>query len=466
MSKRTLQITLIVSLAVFITTINAHYYTGYTKPLIELSRNICSLNFYLNKIEWYYTDYVVISPSKYVFAAPIGTPLILSIPICLLGGVLDPLFIGGLVMSLSIFTSMIILYKLIREMDQSDDRYILTSIILSIYASLPWIYSSHIFPQALLTLFFTGSLYTSIKIIKQVNHEVSYKYVILNAVFSGLMFLTDPSTIILVISYTIYLLILMILDPEKNLVNKTIYILKRSFIWLLVFVLFILFQLYYDYITTGNPFLPPELLYSNSRGLGTGFTLNPLDIMYAIYTQLIDPRKSLMALYPLSLFSLIYLVTFPEMFPRRIWLAIIIYVFAPLITYSAWHDYHGGLAYGPRFLTPITAILSIPLVYIFRTSTARLHLIMILLASYSIIENNIVLITNVYPCAIQDLAPLENQFFKCSINNLLKGTRSSFIYDIYAFYLRFSDPLSTILSILTDLSLVYLILIMNYLRRK
>jgi hypothetical protein len=361
---------------------------------------------------------------------------------------------------------MVLLYKSIRELDPKDDRYIITSIIISVFASLPWIYSSHIFPQALLTLFFAGSLYTSIKIIKQMDHEISRRYIALNAVFSGLMFLTDPSTIITVISYTLYLLTLMILSTKREYVSKIIYILSRSLIWLLIFIWFIIFQLYYDYATTGDLFTPPELVYSSSRGLGTGFRFSPIEIIYAIYIQLIDPRKSLMTLYPVSLLSLIYLITFPEMYPRRIWLAFVIYVFAPLITYSSWHDYHGGLSYGPRFLTPTAAILSIPLTYLLRTSKLSLHLIVLVLASYSIIENSIILTTNVYPCAIQDLAPLENQFFKCTINSLFEGTRSSLIYDVYAYHLGLQDPLSTCLAILTDLVLVYLILIMSYIKKK
>ena len=466
MSKRILPITLLVSLAVFITTINVKYYTGYTKPLIDLSRSICDLRFYLDRVEWYYTDYIVVSPGKYVFAGPIGTPLILSAPICLLGRFLEPLLIGGLVMSFAIFASMILLYKLIKELDPRDNRYITTSIIISIFASLPWIYSSHIFPQALLTLFFTGSLYTSVKIIKQMDHEIPRRYIALNAVFSGLMFLTDPSTIITVISYTLYLLTLMILSTKKERVSKIIYIMSSSLIWLSIFICFILFHLYYNYATTGNLFTPPELLYSSIKGLGTGLRLNPLEIIYAIYIQLIDPRKSLMTLYPVSLLSLIYLITFPEMYPRRIWLAIIIYVLTPLITYSSWHDYHGGLSYGPRFLTPIAAILSIPLTYLLRTSKLSFHLIVLVLASYSIIENSIVLTTNVYPCAIQDLAPLENQFFKCTISSLLEGARSSLIYDLYVNYLGLQDPLSIYLAIITDLFLVYLILIMNYVEKK
>ena len=462
MIRRDLGLVPLLSLVVFIFTINTRYYTGYTRPLIDLSENICRLKLYLEKIDWYYTDYIEVSPGKYVFTAPIGTPLLLSIPICLLRDTLPPLFTGGLIMSLLIAASIIILYRIIRELDPGDKRYILTSITLSIFGSLPWIYSSHIFPQAPLTLYITASLYTSLMIIKSRFGVIHIRYVILNALFSGLMFLTDPSTTTLILSYTIYLLITIVSSSRKNFIYGITYLLTRSILWILVFSVFLLFQLYYDYVTTGDPFQPPELVYSNIRGLGTGLNLDPQKIVYAIYIQLIDFRKSLLVLYPLTIFLLIYLVLYRDVFQRDIWVLIMVYVIVPLITYSAWHDYHGGLSYGPRFLTPLTALLSIPLTYVLRTSPYTLHIIILMLTSYSIVENSIVLTTNVYPCAIQDLSPLENQFIKCSIKNLLDGERSSFIHMLLTDYLGLAEPLSTILSLVMILSIIYFLIMYLY----
>lgn len=464
-SRRGILFIIILSQLVLVSTINVAYYTGYTKPIIDLSRNICSLKFYLDHVEWFYTDYVKISDEKYVFAGPIGTPLILSIAMCLARGDLSPLLLGGLVMSVATTLAIVAMYFLMRELYEKPD-FIMTSILITLYASLPWIYSSHIFPQALSTLFTATLLYSQIAIIlKNSVYEISIKHIFLNSISAGMLFLTDPSAIILITASSLYTLYSLARDSRDPMRKTLPLLVVIALLWLSIFSLFIFFQLYYNYATTGNPFLFPEILYSETRGLGTGLILDPVHVIYALYIQLIDPRKSLLFLYPLSFISLVYLFVEKRFLAKRTWFLLVIYTTSILATYSMWHDFHGGLSYGPRFLSPMTLLLSIPLNHMIKSRGRYARIMILLLTLYEVVENSIVLTTTPYPCALQDLSILGNQFFTCSLGKLGEDTRSSLLYTVLHKDLEIPSNVSTIISILLEALSAYTLVLVSYMRK-
>ncbi|MEZ0289841.1 MAG: hypothetical protein ABWJ42_01980 [Sulfolobales archaeon] len=447
----------VILLVIMILTINTNYITGYTAPIIDLSKNMCRGYLYLDSVQPYYTD-VIETRDKYAFAGPIGVPLLLSLVECFVDGLKNSLIAGGLVMSISVLISTIFIRSYLIEYITRDERFVNTAVLLGVLASLPWVYSSHIFPQAVLTMCYAALLYLSTRLI--LSRNIDLAIVSLHSLFSSIAFLSDPSSVTLVIAVSLAVLVKEVLMLRK--IGKRM-LLASIASWLGIFSIFTSFQLYYNYTATGDPLLYPEIVYSRIRGLGTGFDLSYMPV--ALFVQLIDFRKSLLSLYPLSFIALVsipvVLERLRDSFSRYLYLIMIL---TPLLVYSSWHDFHGGLAYGPRFLTPITIILTPSLLLLLQSQSRALSHLVLATGLYSVAENSIVLISTPYPCALQDLEPLENQFFRCSLHEFTSGSRSALITDLI--YPLFKNPLLTnILSLVIIFSLASSLILLSYARK-
>ncbi|MEM1935876.1 MAG: hypothetical protein QXD14_04050 [Sulfolobales archaeon] len=407
--------------ALMLLTVNIVYVTGYTAPMIELSRNFCRGVMYLERVEWFYTDVIKVG-NRYAFAGPIGIPLFLSPIACLLDSTRAMLLAGGALMSFSVLMSMVFSYLVLKELFPSQYAYRATSIVTTVLCSLPWIYSSHLFPQAVLTMCYSALLYLSAKLV--LSEDVSLNTVMLHAVISSIAFLADPSSVALVVTVATIVLI-----DKRSLLKRRKGMLAISVAsWMSIFILVSLPQFYYNYATTGDPLLFPELIYSQLRGLGTGFDV--LRIPVGMVIQLLDLRKSLLSLYPLSFISLLY-TPYALRYIKKRSLAVLYVsmIFVPIAVYSSWHDFHGGLSFGPRFLTPVAQLLSLSL-FLLLNLRGRVSRIVLPIGMYSAFVNSIVLISTPYPCAIQHLDALENQFYECSLKSFLSGTRSALIAEL------------------------------------
>ncbi|MEM1650217.1 MAG: hypothetical protein QXH94_00275 [Sulfolobales archaeon] len=420
MSRHTVCVFAVV-FALMTLTVNTVYVTSYTAPMIELSRSLCRGATYLERVEWFYTDIIEVS-NKYVFAGPIGISLFLSPIACLIDNTRAILLAGGLLMSFSVLMSMVFSYLLLKKLFPSQYTYRTTSVVVTVLCSLPWVYSSHLFPQAVLTMCYSALLYLSTELV--LSEGVSLKSVILHAVISSIAFLADPSSAVLIATIATIVLI-----NKRDLLKRH----REKFVistasWLLTFTLASLPQLYYNCATTGNPLIFPELIYSRLRGLGTGFDVFRIPV--GVVIQLLDLRKSLLSLYPLSFISLLYIpYALKHIKNMSIAVLYVSMIFVPIAVYSSWHDFHGGLSFGPRFLTPVAQILFLPL-FLLLNLRGKIPKIVLLIGIYSAFENSIVLISTPYPCAIQHLGILENQFYTCSLKSFLSGTKSALIAEL------------------------------------
>lgn len=455
MKEKPLIILIMISLIIMILSINIGILTSYTAIIIDLSKQICKGSFFLEKMEWYYTDVIKIK-DRYIFAGPIGVPLIISPLECLANNYETGLFIGGLVMSISTMISMIYMYLFIKRFGPYKE-YIMASLISGVFASMPWIYSSHIFPQALLMMCYSALLYHSSNMLYKKDPEL--KDVIMHSLFSGIALLTDPSTIIMIFSISIFILIKLI---NNFRIKITTY--KKLFsiiiIWISIFSIALSFQFYYNLSTTGNPFIFPEIIYSSERGFGTGFVT---PVFIGLVAQLIDPRKSLLSLYPISFISLILSIYFyKDFYSKDAFLIYLIMIFVPLMIYSMWHDYHGGLSYGPRFLTPITILLIYSIYIILNRSSYKTRILLFIITIYSMMENSIVVVTSPYSCAFQEMSIFENQFLNCTLpmflntqENLRAAVINRLISHAVSLDLVFSSYISAVILFL-NVSLLYL----------
>lgn len=438
-------------------TINSVYVTGYTAPMIELSKGLCRGSVFLERVEWFYTDIIEVDRGVYAFAGPIGVPLILSPFACFLDRPADLLLVGGIIMSLSTTASMVFTLLALREVYDRRFSYAVTSTLMASLASMPWVYSSHLFPQALLTMCYPALLYFTSRLILE--EGMRLRLVVLHAAFSSVAFLADPSSALLIAAIAA----LILMEKWGLLVrNRVMFSISASF-WLTTVVMLTLPQLYYNFVTTGNPLLFPELVYSQMRGLGTGFDVFRIPVGLAV--QLIDLRKSLLSLYPASFISLVYVPKVVRHFKRRSLGALYIsMILIPLLTYSSWHDYHGGLSFGPRFLAPVTQILALPLLLLLN-SGGLLPKLVLALSLYSTLENTIVLVSTPYPCAFQQLSIAENQLYACSLRRFLGGTSSALV-TILISKIGSLGPLETnLVSAGVIFSLASLAIMLSYVKR-
>jgi hypothetical protein len=179
--------------------------------------------------------------------------------------------------------------------------------------------------------------------------------------------------------------------------------------------------------------------------------------------QLIDPRKSLLSLYPISFISLILSIYFyKDFYSKDAFLIYLIMIFVPLMIYSMWHDYHGGLSYGPRFLTPITILLIYSIYIILNRSSYKTRILLFIITIYSIMENSIVVVTSPYSCAFQEMSVFENQFLNCTLpmflntqENLRAAVINRLISHAVSLDLVFSSYISAVILFLS-VSLLYL----------
>ena len=431
-------IVLVMLFSLFVLSINVVWYTGYTSPLIGLSESLCNLSIYLDPGLKNEVDVIEIN-GRYLFAGQPGLSMLLAIPLCLFRSVVaNKLFLGGIVLSFitvfAIYTSYRItcLYNL--------NRFGLFSSVAIALAGPLWVYSTHLFPQAALALSLGLMMYSLLIIVR--NSNVNPLWLILAGFSSGFSILLDPSMISSLLIIDLVVLIYLIQKVRRKSLNL-ITLIKYIILYIVGFSPLIIVLLIYNTLATGNPFIFTEQYFLSKKSIELyGFTT---PFYLGLYIQLLDLRKGLLPLYPVMIIALMSLPLFlkelcKNLIEKLILLNILI---VPALTYSMWYDPDGGLSYGPRFLVPLTIFLSPTLAYILEKHY-RLRIVFALLMGYCIIENIIVTTTTPYPCAYEDLEPLENQFISCCIPHLLKGTRSSYLYQSVKNLV--SEPYSTILT--------------------
>jgi hypothetical protein len=128
----------------------------------------------------------------------------------------------------------------------------------------------------------------------------------------------------------------------------------------------------YNYSIFGNPFTFPEEYFQyvplgqrNLGGLGARFRVEamPMQAMYNLFS----PYRGLLILSPVLIFGVfgLYLMLTRGSRLRSDALFLIALFLSVFLPYSAWNDWAGGAAYGPRFLVTALPFLVIPMSQVF-----------------------------------------------------------------------------------------------------
>jgi len=120
-------------------------------------------------------------------------------------------------------------------------------------------------------------------------------------------------------------------------------------------------QLTYNFVAFQNPFLFPEQLKGGASGsIISEFNL-PSAVVHLSY-YLVSPYRGILFFSPIAILGLYALLRLAgNRIPRRDAVLFISAFALPLVTYSSWTDWAGGLFYGPRFLILGFPSLLIPL---------------------------------------------------------------------------------------------------------
>jgi len=388
------------------------------------------------------------------FVAPPGLSIIIS-PFLKIFSDIRPLVVGGVVVAILGFLaipSSILLTNIITK----DKKKALFCTVATALGGPLWIYSTHIFPQAPLTSIYTLFTYLAIKALRR--GLKIYEYIFAGFLASLIILLNPAMAIAIIVSASI-VLIRLISNVMKGIEKA-----HRVFMYILFFLLGIspltILLLLYNTITTGDPFLFPEILWLERISVPNyGFT-TPLPL--GLYILLLDLRKGLIPLYPIFALTIIYiprvLRAMETDYERIIYLSMLI---IPIVIHAAWHDVGGGLSFGPRFIVPITMLLTPSIVYILKSNRRAIHIATLLLVSYGIIVNIFTATVTPYPSVLEDLKPWQNQFINSILPLLSRDIRSSYIYDTLRL-LEFEEISTTATAIILNAILSITILAISY----
>jgi len=129
--------------------------------------------------------------------------------------------------------------------------------------------------------------------------------------------------------------------------------------WMSIVAPFILWQLFYNYIRTGKPWLPAVALPQYAEN-------NALDgsLLIGLVGMFLSPGKSVFLFSPITLFCLLGIKSFKREHPLEFlisWIPLCIYV----LVHAKLRNWSGDWGWGPRYLLIILPITALALPYAF-----------------------------------------------------------------------------------------------------
>ncbi|MFX1519586.1 MAG: glycosyltransferase family 39 protein [Promethearchaeota archaeon] len=243
--------------------------------------------------------------------------------------------------SISAVLTIVVFHNLLTELKFDNNSALLTTIILA-FGTTTWIYAKTFYAQSLSMFLNFFSIYT---IILATKYEKPAKYFLAGIVL-GLAATVRLSNILLVIPILIYLIL--------------------KFPKIEYFVLFIVgtlpplaLLLLYNFLCFDNPFITGyyyDLLYDYTS-ISSTFSTNPL---VGFHGLLFSPGRGLFVYSPVLILSVPGFFYFFKSHKDEAILFILSFI-AILLFYSTYTWWHGGLAFGPRFLTDVIPLFVLPL---------------------------------------------------------------------------------------------------------
>ncbi|MFQ5941451.1 MAG: ArnT family glycosyltransferase [Nitrososphaerales archaeon] len=215
------------------------------------------------------------------------------------------------------------------------------------FATSVWTFTTVLFIQDASVLFSTLSVYLLLRHVKQ--EENRRLIPVLSGLSLGLAVFVEYMTALFFPVLLAYL-----------------FFKRRNKLLILLFTLSFLagpsMHFIYNYVAFENPFIFPEQLKvdGQSQDLWSRFEFNDLPLHALAY--IISPYRGILLFSPVLILGMYQLYRMIKSNRHRADAVLFIGLFLViLLPYSAWHDWSGGLAYGPRFLISAIPYFVIPI---------------------------------------------------------------------------------------------------------
>jgi hypothetical protein len=243
--------------------------------------------------------------------------------------------------SISAASTIALFHKLLTELKFENKSTLLTSIILA-FGTTSWIYAKTFFAQSLSMFLNFFGIYL---IIMAAKSKKPYKF-FLAGIIIGIAITVRVSNILLVIPILVYLIL-------RSQTSKS-FVLFLSGITPALSLL-----LLYNFLCFDNPFITGyhyDLLYDYTS-VASIFSTNPI---VGLFGLLFSPGRGLFVYSPVLVLSIPGFYYFFKSNKEESILCILSFLVI-LLFYSSYTWWHGGLSYGPRFLTDIIPVFVLPI---------------------------------------------------------------------------------------------------------
>lgn len=322
---------------------------------------------------------------------------ILSFPFAAYGFILDGnklSFFGGALLMDELFLSLVsalaafFVYKICRLYSEPLPS-LLASLSLALGTSV-WPFATVIFIHGASLLFSVASVYLILSYFERNSDSTASQklhYVVLAGLSLGIASFVEYAALFLFVPLFGYLIVM-----SRNVQTHRVSLKARLTSFSLPFLLGPTLQLVYNSFLFGNPLTFPESLkVGNGSSLLEEFNL--LGVPARMMAYAISPYRGLLFFSPvlvIGVYGLYMMMTNSE---KKLKLVAILFsslFLIILIFYSAWTDWAGGLAYGPRFLILGLPYLAVPIsIFLSRYKSMRSRMLFIFLFILSTVVEGI-----------------------------------------------------------------------------
>jgi len=295
-----------------------------------------------------------------------------GVPVYFFGRILlSSFWIPNLLISLiAIFSALtvVLIYELAGFLGGSRTSKLLTALTYA-FGTIAWVYSKTFFAHSFSAFLLLLSMYCAYLFVQ----KNSTKFILISGVTMGYSSMVEYSNLLLVIPFLLYFIV-------YNTRKRLIYFLAPI-------VLFLIILSTYHYVCFGSPFSTP-LQYTSHFGnvQDISYFSNPVHI--GLYGLLIGHYRGLFYLSPILLlapFGFFYLY---ENYKPETFLALSSFIIIVLF-YSTYTVWHGGMAYGPRFLLSVVPFFTLPLFQVIEKYKDKMIFLLVfsILLGYSVFAN-------------------------------------------------------------------------------
>lgn len=266
-------------------------------------------------------------------------------------------FIFSFLASIYFALTLAIYYMILRRHFSLKGKVAFLATLLLGCTTYLWTYIRQMWDGVLCTLLIILALF----FLLEFRNSRSLRFYIYCLILLGLAFITRPTTVLVAFAM-LGLVTTFVVRGCELLLSRTLQVTKHLLLAGVIFLPFTLWQLYYNWLRTGSPFV------TTLASSGWGLTIGSFDgFVQGIVGQLFSPGKSIFVYAPLLILSFLLYPSFHRRHRQEAWFALILTVMwfslhASLVFPTDKYNFFwtGDWGWGPRYLLTILPIMFLP----------------------------------------------------------------------------------------------------------